>query len=853
MIKSLPKYADMTNMLLEFLLAMSENYIAPGSSVGGALKADMKRGVQNALSTLLQKGVVHPMQFRECLITSPLVDGRLRDQMAKLTSAFFSPADQPTPAAMEAPNTHAAVTIPQAAPLVPPATQVAASVPSAAAALGVGTAPAPPTAPSPPTTQATEKVVEEHGPQGVNAPKVPLAQPKQAKMPPAPPAGSVSVGIEEEDDVLMNWTNAIKTTNVLGGSSTDQDNTPGLGGQKRKTPDTPTVLETPPIKRPKTSKSSTNVKEKDVSAVKALLADLPKAGLGASAAPQLVATVVKILASGLFEGDSTGMGLASDAANARSDVAKALVEVLAEDLMSNDAKNLLLTLEGVPDAKAPRYSSLLYSVFQLFFHSDAVVVASMPNLIHSMRDVEASVGWRLVCFCAQRASLVPVQLVAKTKSKPATSSATPSEEVDQQFLQQESDWFKAQLDKLQRLDEEEDKEKADDSMFQPYEALVETATGDALTARPSFLIADMKACAEASVPIFLELAPSVLRFLSDWAAEEKEFVKALCSCVTPAQLTSICHRVSVGEIPMIGKCLEEVIADSLDWPSISQYCLWQLINAEFFDQLDTLEGVLPTVLEKLDPGTHPEAIAGIQRLLQVLKPTRDLLDVLLRLPVRFSSLCVVVMIWWNTQTITTNNAGVVIPKDARESIRDYDYPYLVKASICGALKGMTTSTAKRNSPGFSSHSCLRHLTLLFFTLSKQTRDDFFTAAVKTEVGKYAKFFALEKDFAALVEYCEGGNGASAKKAGKKVGGKAKANPKEKDETGNGATSSSSRGSQKKRKREENDSEEAIDVEKNSNPRSPTKKKKKKRSSSSGSHDSDSLEDAQPSEPKVKAT
>lgn len=549
--------------------------------------------------------------------------------------------------------------------------------------------------------------------------------------------------------------------------------------------------------------------------------------------------MLHLVTSGLFGDKSV------DSAT-RTEVCKMIIELLSEELSTYDVKKWLMSPESLPAAKVPR-TPVLYMIFEHFYSQDKHIITSVAELTRALREIEPSIGWRLLSFCVHRKKLITVQLFRSANPKsvkglgssgsiPANSSESASSGAitvgsaaafDDDTVQRESEWFQSQMTKISRMDNADEK---GDEIFRPYEKLIKLAV-PSVAQRPAFLITDARFCAEATVPIFLELVPCLLRFLSDYAAEEVEFIKLLCASVIPSQLTLLCQRVSTGEMPLIGNCLGRVIRDSLDWPTTAQYCLWRLIQAEFFDQPATLEKELPSILEFIDPGSHSEALAGIQALLAELKPSKDLVDVLLKLPSRFAYFVAACLVVWNSKTITEANDGSKIPKENRDYIQEFDIPALLKSSITHVLRAATA--AKKSNRSFLATRILRHLTLLNLSMNSDSNDALFIPAIKSEIVKMANQYNLEAEFDRLMQLCgEYANSASisttsaaASAAAKKSAGATKAK-KAKAASSTEATSAAS----KKRKREdttESDAEETAEAPKLAAPKKTQKKEKEK--------------------------
>lgn len=77
MVNSIPRYTDMTNSLLEFLLLLIDNYDIERKSV-------IVKGVSSALSMLVRKGVVESLEvLTSCKLLSPFVKEMLQNLMLK--------------------------------------------------------------------------------------------------------------------------------------------------------------------------------------------------------------------------------------------------------------------------------------------------------------------------------------------------------------------------------------------------------------------------------------------------------------------------------------------------------------------------------------------------------------------------------------------------------------------------------------------------------------------------------------------------------------------------------------------------------------------------------------------------
>ena len=138
----------------------------------------------------------------------------------------------------------------------------------------------------------------------------------------------------------------------------------------------------------------------------------------------------------------------------------------------------------------------------------------------------------------------------------------------------------------------------------------------------SCLLSDLRCCVEDDVRVFCVLLPEIFAQFTSTALSSAELLHLVVSSIDGAQLQDIVCHVFLGHLSMFRKdTLMNVLNASLEWESIEQLFLWQIIGAH--DGVN-VEHALP-LMPKLEYPRHSEALTALLLLLKREAPTQDLL------------------------------------------------------------------------------------------------------------------------------------------------------------------------------------------------------------------------------------
>ncbi|XP_052100494.1 integrator complex subunit 3-like isoform X1 [Mytilus californianus] len=141
----------------------------------------------------------------------------------------------------------------------------------------------------------------------------------------------------------------------------------------------------------------------------------------------------------------------------------------------------------------------------------------------------------------------------------------------------------------------------------------------------SCLMSDLKLCQEDDVRLFTFLMPDTYNNFQSQALGNSELLHMIVSAIDGAQLQELICQILQGHLIMFRKdSFLSVLNASLDWETLEQYFLWQLISAHNIP----VEHVMP-ILPKLDFTQHAEALSSILVLLKQECPSPDLLRIIM--------------------------------------------------------------------------------------------------------------------------------------------------------------------------------------------------------------------------------
>lgn len=196
-----------------------------------------------------------------------------------------------------------------------------------------------------------------------------------------------------------------------------------------------------------------------------------------------------------------------------------------------------------------------------------------------------------------------------------------------------------------------------EDILSPYATLVEhsMSKGSAESQDYPFLL-DCKWCAEESMDLFAQMVPYVFRYLPEYVrAYRVELVQLIVANADPTHIESLACKLTLGEFEMFGpRDAPFVIEQSLGWDSISQFCLWQFLTAEFNHGVDGVEEVAAEALDILrlqDRSQTQEFVQGLLLLLRTAALAPTLLQAVFALPLSFAHLSCALFNQWSARDV----------------------------------------------------------------------------------------------------------------------------------------------------------------------------------------------------------
>ncbi|XP_052276619.1 integrator complex subunit 3-like isoform X2 [Dreissena polymorpha] len=161
--------------------------------------------------------------------------------------------------------------------------------------------------------------------------------------------------------------------------------------------------------------------------------------------------------------------------------------------------------------------------------------------------------------------------------------------------------------------------KINDERMQTYRDFVKSL--ESHYTLESCLVADMKICEEDDIRLFTFLLPDIYSQFTSVCVGNTELLHMVVSTIDGSQLQELICQILQGNLVMFRKeSFLKVLNASLEWETLEQYFLWQLITAHNIP-LDYMMPILP----KLDYHSHAEALTSIMILLKQDCPSSDLL------------------------------------------------------------------------------------------------------------------------------------------------------------------------------------------------------------------------------------
>ncbi|XP_074650376.1 integrator complex subunit 3-like [Tubulanus polymorphus] len=163
--------------------------------------------------------------------------------------------------------------------------------------------------------------------------------------------------------------------------------------------------------------------------------------------------------------------------------------------------------------------------------------------------------------------------------------------------------------------------KVNDEKMSTYRDFCKSLDKDLATV----LMEDMHLCQEDDVRLFTFLIPDIYTQFPNIAIGNTDLLHLIVGSIAGPQLQDIICQILQGHLIMFRKdSFLAVLNDSLEWETIEQYFLWQLIAAHNIP----VEHILP-ILPKLEFGAHAEALSCILLQLKRNSPNTEILRCIL--------------------------------------------------------------------------------------------------------------------------------------------------------------------------------------------------------------------------------
>merc|ERR1712071_425085 len=162
------------------------------------------------------------------------------------------------------------------------------------------------------------------------------------------------------------------------------------------------------------------------------------------------------------------------------------------------------------------------------------------------------------------------------------------------------------------------------------------------------LFEDLNICAEDDISLLCFLAVDIFQKFADESRNNSQLIHLYVSHIDASQLYQLIVQCSQGSLILFDKnqTIIELLVDSLNWETIEQIFLWQLIAAHVIP-LQLLLSMLP----KLKANQDCEALAALLAMIRHERPTNELLKPLLSCPI--VSLISALLSHWSMESSTS--------------------------------------------------------------------------------------------------------------------------------------------------------------------------------------------------------
>lgn len=230
--------------------------------------------------------------------------------------------------------------------------------------------------------------------------------------------------------------------------------------------------------------------------------------------------------------------------------------------------------------------------------------------------------------------------------------------------------------------------KGNDDKMSTYKDFCQSLDKDA----ESCLMQDLKLCQEDDVRLFTFLLPDIYTQFPTSAVGNSSLLYMIVSSIDGTQLQDLICHILQGHLILFRKdSFLSVLNASLEWETLEQYFLWQLISAHNIP----VEHIMP-ILPKLDFVFHAEALTSLMVLLKQECPSTELLRSVLSRDCKKQDLFAVSVLKYWAQEYEDRLAEII-------------YNQLTKVSTTPKKRQRVSHSAKKDKDNPSVDQILSHL------------------------------------------------------------------------------------------------------------------------------------------------
>lgn len=596
MMHSIPKYADITCMLVEFLVQVIDTYDEPRREL-------VRKGIHHSLATLLSKGVINSLAP---IYGCPNLDPGIKKKLQSIFRPFLKMEEE----SIKQKNSGK----------VPPHGQGTSQGPSMPPQAGQPSAPAMP----------QSKSQELPSPEIKSPKKTDNFDGENRKFKP-----------EQQDqyDMLLSDKPLMELTSSVSGRRNSQS-----------------VSTEEPIKTERPESPEPFIEEPDFDKDIKLPSDMPPSLT--MVGPSIV-KFTESLGPDQSEPYGTQLGLL-----------KAVLANLVK--MSSSGRTHAETPHDLAVFLANSFNkefsdTSMQSVFcstpnlyhALFFAKPSRPSTPMLDLLCEMRSLVPSIGYRFMAWLLMTALKDLEQMHRRRKGNQSKQPKfrDGGDEVDKEGMEdeegnvQEPEWHNLAEQSFRYLP------FLSYDFLQPYVTFIEYVSkrrpkspdgSDGSSERDNPFYSDWEVCANENSDAFIRLVPYLYRYLSQLIEPCRfNFLNLVVTNSDPTHIQSLVCKLSLGEFEMFATRASSLIAQTLDWESVDQFCTWQLLNAEYSQQAtDQIHAFLSEVLPLAHAHERSEIIPGLLALLKSVQPTPPLVSTLLSTPKTLSSFAAALLKHW---------------------------------------------------------------------------------------------------------------------------------------------------------------------------------------------------------------